>query len=131
MFLSGDLFPDSDREKVALFVCGTHFRADPSLRALHLPHEQFHSVQMTSRKNHLHFVRLHQELPVKLSYVNRNFIYEMLLGQFKVADQYLPQDYEDIDPFIIRSHEKGRRLAVGYISPQLVNSCLLDLTQNP
>lgn len=103
-----------------LWKAGVHFRADPTLRALHLPHEQFNPVQMTSRKNHLHFVRLHQELPVELSYVNENFIYEMLLGQFEVADQYLPQDYEHIEQGILRSNEEGRRLAVGYVSPQFV-----------
>ncbi|MGF6356248.1 glycosyltransferase involved in cell wall biosynthesis [Paenibacillus sp. 4624] len=100
-----------------LWKAGLHFRSDPSLRALHLPHEQFNPVQMTSRKNHLHFVKLHQELPVELSYVNENFIFEMLLGQLNVADQYLPQNYDDLDPNLLGSHEEGRRLAVGYITP--------------
>ncbi|MGQ8874169.1 glycosyltransferase [Paenibacillus sp. TSA_86.1] len=100
-----------------LWRAGFHFRADPSLRALHLPHEQFNPVEMTSRKNHLHFVKLHQELPVELSYVNENFIYEMLLAQFNVADQHLPQDYEDLDPAQLGLQEEGRHLAVGYVTP--------------
>lgn len=109
-----------------LWKAGVHFRADPALRALHLPHEQFHPVQMTNRKNHFHFVKLHQELPVELSYVNENFNYELLLGQFKVADDYLPLDYEDIEPLIPRADAAARRLAVGYVSPQL--AARLDIT---
>lgn len=104
-----------------LWKAGLHFRADPSLRALHLPHEQFNPVQMTSRKNHLHFVKLHQELPVELSYVNQNFIYEMLLGQFNAADEYLPQDYDNLDQALLGSHNEGRRLAVGYMTPAFVS----------
>jgi len=104
-----------------LWKAGVHFRADPSLRALHLPHEQFNPVQMTSRKNHLHFVRLHQELPVELSYVNETLNYEMLLAQFNVADQYLPQDYEYIEPSDIDSNQEGRRLAVGYMSSPFID----------
>lgn len=102
-----------------LWKTGVHFRADPSLRALHLPHEQFHPVQMTNRHNHLHFVRLHQELPVELSYVGENFNYELLLGQLNAADAYLPQDYEHIELSGIHASVTGRRLAVGYVSPQL------------
>lgn len=102
-----------------LWKAGAHFRADPSVRALHLPHEQFNPVQMTNRKNHLHFVRLHQELPVELSYVNENFNYEMLLGQFKAADEYLPLDYANIEQLMPPSDEGDRRLAAGYVSPQL------------
>ncbi|WP_127529579.1 glycosyltransferase [Paenibacillus kobensis] len=102
-----------------LWKTGAHFRADPSVRALHLPHEQFNPVQMTNRKNFLHFVRLHQELPVELSYVNGNNNFEMLLGQFKIADEYLEQEYENIEQLIVSSNEADRRLAVGYVSPQL------------
>ncbi|WP_342554266.1 glycosyltransferase [Paenibacillus sp. FSL R7-0652] len=104
-----------------LWKAGLHFRADPSLRALHLPHEQFNPVEMTSRKNHLHFVKLHQELPVELSYVNKNFIFEMLLGQFNAADRYLTQNYDDLDPALFELHEGGRRLAVGYLTPEFVS----------
>ncbi|WP_145152750.1 glycosyltransferase [Paenibacillus xylanexedens] len=104
-----------------LWKAGIHFRSDPALHALHLPHEQFHPVQMTSRKNHLHFVRLHQELPVELSYVNEALNLEMLLAQFNVADQYLPQDYEHIEPSDMDPNQEGRRLAVGYMSSSFVD----------
>ncbi|MGC5776386.1 glycosyltransferase [Paenibacillus pabuli] len=109
-----------------LWKAGAHFRADPSLRALHLPHEQFNPVQMTNHKNQLHFLKLHQELPIELSYVNENFNYEMLLGQFNIGDEYLPQDYEHIEQLIPGSNEADKQLAVGYISPQL--AARLNLT---
>ena len=58
---------------------------------------------------------------MELSYVNQNFIYEMLLGQFNAADQYVLQDYDELDPDLLDSREDGRRLAVGYVTPTWVS----------